>query len=233
MKVVFCVPSLEGPTTPFIESVGASIGPVIGAGWDEGTVEERGCPYISSARATMLRKALDARADVVVFLDYDLSWEPGDLLKLIETDGDVVSGAYRFKQDEERYMGRLCEDDAGKPIGRDDGCVKAEWIPAGFLKVTATAVDRFMHAYPELCFGPRYNLSVDLFNHGAHNGQWWGEDYSFSRRWNEKCGDIWVIPDINLAHNARQKDGSFKPYPGNFHNYLLRQPARTKEAQDA
>ena len=62
MKAVFCVPSLTGPTKPFVDAMANSIGPVIAAGWDEGLVEERGCPYISNARATMLRKALDAKA---------------------------------------------------------------------------------------------------------------------------------------------------------------------------
>lgn len=221
MKAVFCVPSLGGPTAPFIGALEKSIGPVIGAGWDEGTVEERGCPYISAARATMLRKALDARADVIVFLDYDLSWDEGDLLKLIETPGDVVAGTYRFKEDPERYMGRLFEDDRGRPIVREDGCVKAEWIPAGFLKVTALAIDKFMSAYPELMYGPRYAPLVDLFNHGAFNNLWWGEDYAFSRRWNAIGGDIWVIPDLNLRHHKGET-----PYPGNFHQYLLRQPAK-------
>src|SRR4249919_2308531 len=98
-KVVFCVPSLFGPTQPFIDALEKSIGPVIEAGWEEGLVEERGCPYISAARATMLRKALDAKADAIVFLDYDMSWDEGDLLRLIDTPGEVVSGAYRFKVD--------------------------------------------------------------------------------------------------------------------------------------
>lgn len=216
MKVVLCVPSLEGPTTPFIEAVGKSIHAVIEAGWDEGTVEERGCPYISSARATMLRKALDAKADVIVFLDYDLSWDEGDLLKLIETPGEVVSGAYRFKQDKEKYMGRLAEDELGRPIVREDGCVKAEWIPAGFLKITKEAVNHFMGTYPELVFGPRYSPCVDLFNHGAHEGVWWGEDYAFSRRWNACGGDIWVIPDLNITHHSKTA-----AYPGNYHKFLL------------
>lgn len=216
-KAVFCVPSLHGPTVPFIASMEKSIGPVIGAGWDEGLVEERGCPYISHARATMLRKALDAKADVIVFLDYDLSWEEGDLLRLIETPGEVIAGTYRFKQDEENYMGRLFSGEDDRPILRDDGCIKAEWVPAGFLKITTGAVHRIMEAHPELCYGPKYAPLVDLFNHGAHDGLWWGEDYAFSRRWNA-IGDIWVIPDLNLTHHGD------KPYPGNFHEYMLRQP---------
>lgn len=218
-KVVFCVPSLEGPTEPFKAALEAAIHPVIDAGWDEGLVEERGSPYISSARATMLRKALDAKADVVVFLDYDLSWPADGLLRLIETPGEVVAGTYRYKQDEERYMGRLFEDEQGKPIVRDDGCVKSEWIPAGFLKVTTGAIDKMMTAHPELCYGPKYAPFFDLFNHGAHEGLWWGEDYAFSRRWNAMGGEIWTIPDIDLDHHSKTQ-----AYPGNYHQFLLKQP---------
>jgi hypothetical protein len=96
----------------------------------------------------------------------------------------VVSGLYRFKKEPEEYMGSLCTDADGLPV-IDGDRIKAEWAPAGFLKVTKEAVDRFMRAYPQLCYGPRFSLSVDLFNHGAHDGLWWGEDYAFSRRWNE------------------------------------------------
>ncbi len=231
-KVVFCVPSLSGPTPPFIEALERSIGPVIAAGWDEGTVEERGCPYISAARAKMLRQALDAKADAIVFLDYDLSWSEDALLKLIETPGEVVAGTYRFKQDAESYMGRLFADERGRPIVRDDGCVKAEWIPAGFLKITTEAVHKFMGAYPELTYGPRYAPLVDLFNHGAFEGLWWGEDYAFSRRWNAIGGEIWVIPDIDLDHHAKSPDG-WKAYPGNFHQYLLRQPGGSEAKLEA
>lgn len=223
-KVVFCCPVLERPTDAFLAAMECSIQPVIDAGWDEAMVFEVGCPYISAARATMLRKALDAKADVIVFLDYDLSWDADALLKLIETPGEVVTGNYRFKQDKEEYMGRLIAQEDGKPIVRDDGCVKAEWIPAGFLKITSGAVHRFMEAHPELCYGPKYALCVDLFNHGAHDGLWWGEDYAFSRRWAALGGEIWVIPDINLNHHAGENI-----FPGNFHEYLLKQPGGSKE----
>lgn len=218
-KVVFCTPSLSGPTKPYIESMEASIPLITAAGYEEGYAQQIGCPYISAARANMLRAALDAKAHIIVFIDYDLSWDPGDLLKLIETEGDVVAGTYRCKIDDEQYMGTIESDEGGRPIVRADGCISAKLIPAGFLKVTEAAIDAFMGAYPELCYGPRFHQSVDLFNHGVHGRVWWGEDYSFARRWKEKCGDIWIVPDLNLDHHT--KDNVYK---GNFHKYLLRQP---------
>ena len=219
MKVVFATPSLAGPTAPYIAALEHSVPLITVAGWDEAYVQEVGCPYISAARATMTRRALDAGADVIVYLDYDLSWKPRDLLTLLETPGDVVAGTYRFKKDEEEYMGVFKTLSDGRPIVRQDGTIAATRVPAGFLKVTREAINRFMQAYPDLCYGPRFNLSVDLFNHGAHKGVWWGEDYAFCRNWCAAGGEIALIPDLDIDHH-----GSGRAYRGNFHQFLLRQP---------
>lgn len=217
MKVVFCIPTLTRPYQVTLDSLAASLPLIEQAGWDHAMVSEIGNPYIGGARAAMLRKALDAGADVIVFIDHDLSWEPSAMLKLIETKGDVVAGTYRFKTpDELRYMGTVDDNADGTPKVRADGCIKAMRVPAGFLKITKEAVSRFMQAYPHLVYGPAYHPSVDLFNHGAHKGAWWGEDYAFSRNWIDAGGEIWLVPNINLNHHTTQD-----VFPGNFHEYLL------------
>jgi hypothetical protein len=210
---------------PYIKSLEASIPLIKAAGWEEGYAQELGNPYISAARAFMTRKALDAKADVIIYLDYDLSWEPQDLLTLIETPGDVVAGTYRYKQAEEDYMGEIVIGSKyGKshPIGRQDGCLKAIWAPAGFLKITVDCLKRFMKSYPQLCFGEAYRYSVDLFQHGACEGVWYGEDVMFSKRWRECGGDVWIVPNLSLTHWDKEKD-----YPGNLHQYLLRRGEET------
>jgi hypothetical protein len=218
-KVVFCIPTVSKPYQVCLDSLEASVKLITDAGWEEGAVYQIGCPYISAARSMMLRKALDAKATVVVFIDHDLSWRPGDLLKLIETDGDVVAGTYRFKGDPEEYMGAIFPNLEGTPVVREDGCIKAHSVPAGFLKITRLGVNKFINAYPELTYGEKCSPHIDLFNHGVHDHTWYGEDYSFSRRWREKCGDIWLIPDLQLNHHLPTKE-----YPGNFHQFMLRQP---------
>lgn len=172
----------------------------------------------------MLRKALDANADVIVFIDYDVSWKPQDLLTLIETDGDVVAGTYRFKTDDEQYMGTWQTDASGYPRLRADGCFLADRVPAGFLKITKAAVDRFMKAHPELIFGVRYSPTVDLFNHGVIDGVWYGEDYAFSKRWREAGGEIALIPDLDIDHHS-----STTAYRGNLHRFMMRQPGGCME----
>lgn len=232
MKVVVATPSLGDLTEPYKLALAASAPLIEAAGHECLMIREIGNPYISGARATMLRKALDGQADAVVFIDYDLSWAPADLLTLVETDGDAVAGTYRFKKDDEEYMGGWLTDSQGRPQlrvddnGMTDGCFRANRVPAGFLKITKSGVDRFMRAYPELTYGPAYNPSVDLFNHGAIDHVWYGEDYAFSKRWTEKCGDLWLIPNLNITHHSPDK-----AFPGNLHEFMMRQPGGVNDPE--
>lgn len=189
------------------------------AGIEHAAVYDVGNPYISYARAGLLRKALDAKADIIVFIDHDVSWRPRDLLTLIETPGDVVAGTYRYKNDVEEYMGGWFVNEADNTPIVKDGCFKSERVPAGFLKITKEGVDRFMTAYPELIFGTRYNPTIDLFNHGVIDGTWFGEDMAFSKRWTAACEPIVLVPDLSIDHHGKDK-----VYPGNLHQFMLRQP---------
>lgn len=214
MKVVLCVPTITKPYKPFIEALEASVPALEAAGIEHMSVSTVGNPYISAARADMTRKALDAKADVIVYLDHDLSWPPEDLVRLIQTPGDVVAGTYRYKQDEVQYMGAGFSDLAEMVAG-DRKPIRAERVPAGFLKVTKEAVGHFMKSYPELMYGPAYSPGIDLFNHGAKNGVWWGEDYSFCNNWRACGGEVLLIPDLNIAHHTTEK-----AYPGNFFDFM-------------
>ena len=231
-KVVLCVPTVTRPAQPCLDAIAASV-PVLDGICEHFIVNEIGCPYISAARAYMLRKALDVKADVIVFIDHDLSWEPDDLRLLIETPGEVVSGNYRYKRDEEAYMGTIIPAPDGKPIVREDGAILMHSVPAGFLKVTRGAVQAFMRAYPELLYGEPDAYWVDLFNHGAHDGVWWGEDFAFSRRWREQGGKIWCVPQLTITHHAISfKEGHtyYTPYAGNFGLWLAGCPGGSRAA---
>lgn len=220
LKLVICTPTIKRPFDAYLAALEAEVPHLEAAGIEHFAVNEVGSAYISHARCSMLRKAMDVQPDVVVFIDHDMSWTPGSLVKLVQTPGDVVAGTYRYKTAKEEYMGTWRTDDTGVPLTREDGCIRGEWIPAGFLKITDGLVHQMMGAYPDLVYGPRYRPSFDLFNHGAHKGVWYGEDYAFSRRVNEMGGEVWVVPNLDLTHHGA--DG--EAYVGNFHNYLRRQP---------
>jgi hypothetical protein len=218
MKVVLATPTVTRPFDEFLDAVEAAVPALDAAGIEHQMVFEIGSAYISWARANMLQKVEETDADAVVFLDHDLSFPPETLVELIQHPGEVVAGTYRYKKDEEEYMGSWAVGDDSRPSVREDGTIVAHAVPAGFLKITRKAVDRVREAYPELIFGPKKEY-VDLFNHGAHEGLWWGEDFAFSRRWRDLGGEIHLIPDLNITHHL-----SGASFPGNLHKFLLRQP---------
>lgn len=229
-RAVFCTPTHTGPYPAYLASIAASAPLLRESGWGAALAFEFKNAYISVARAVLLRKALNSYADVIVFIDHDVSWEPQDLLRLIETEGDVVAGTYRYKTDEEeRYMGWMDVQEHAIQQ-RADGCFRATHIPAGFMKITRNAVNRFMEAYPHLVYGEKCLPHVDLFNHGAEKGIWWGEDYAFSQHWLNIGGDIWLIPDLNLTHNDIERDGTAKAYPGNFADFVRRKNFKVRKA---
>lgn len=228
MHVILCTPTLSRPDPACVAALEASVPALDAAGIEHGAVYKVGCPYISHARAEMLRQAMDTKADTVVFIDHDLSWRPEDIVKLIQTEGDVVAGTYRYKKTEVEYMATWICDGEGRPMVRaSDGAIRADRVPAGFLKVTRDAVRRFMRGYPELIYGDPEKPSVDLFNHGAHEGVWWGEDYAFSRRWRQLGGEIWLVPDLNLTHHGKNDE----IFQGNLHEWLLRLPGGSKNGE--
>lgn len=218
-KVILCVPTITRPYQVTLDSIAASVPVLEAAGWEHGIVHEIGCPYISHARSNLLRKALSAGATDIIFIDHDLSWQPDALLRLLEVPDEVVAGTYRFKKEPEEYMGSHFSYSNGVPMCREDGLVDMHSIPAGFLKITKSGVNRFIKAYPELCYGEAHSPHIDLFNHGAHEGVWYGEDYAFARRWREKCGKIWLIPNLQIDHHTPTAS-----FPGHYSNYLRRQP---------
>src|SRR5688500_15044072 len=101
LKIAIATPTVIRPFDPYLEALKDSVPALDEAGIDHCTVYEIGCPYISAARAKMLRKALDAKADAIIFIDHDLSWKPEDLVRLILTEGDVVCATYRYRTSRE------------------------------------------------------------------------------------------------------------------------------------
>jgi hypothetical protein len=228
VKIVFCTPTLTKPLPAYQAALEASLPLLKEHGIEHSVSLEIGCPYISSAMATCVRKALDTMPDAMILLDDDMSWTPESLLKLILCDRDVVAGTYRYRKDEVEYMGCLNTLPDGTPqgsMGKLGALIDAKWLPTGFMKITANAVNKFMKAYPHLNCGPAYHPTPDLFNHGAHEGVWYGQDYAFCRNYAAIPGEkVWLMPDLDITHNGR--DG--KVYPGNYHQYLLQRPGGIK-----
>lgn len=213
MRVLFATPSYRGITyAPFLDSLEATTALLAEHGHQTEFYLLTGCCYVQTARNQIVKHFLDSDADVLFFLDDDISWPAGAALKLIETPGEVVAGIYPLKSEPLGFPVVIHTTPEDAPVQRADGCVAAAAVPTGFLCIHRSALERMIAAYP----GQRYVCDesgemYDLFPQGVHQGRWVGEDFAFCRLWREIGGEMWVQCNISFTHAGRH---------GNFMRYL-------------
>lgn len=181
--------------------------------------------YVQAARNELVRKFMESGADMLFFLDDDVSWKAEDALQLIEMDDDVVAGIYPKKTDVPDYPVVIHTYPVTHyPVVRQDGCIAATGLPTGFLRISRSVIERLQEAYPGQRYedydnGKKVGENYDLFPQGVSNGRWYGEDFAFCNLWAAIGGTMWVVPDIDLTHHSKDR-----AYPGNYHRFLLEQP---------
>lgn len=118
--------------------------------------------------------------DVMVFIDSDLGWDAGGIVKLIETPGEIVGGVYPYK------------DSSGKfpfwPVPTSGPVGEVEAIPGGFMKITRKAA-LALHADTKF-----------PFRHLVEDGVEYGEDVSFCMRARRLGIHVYARMDISFCH---------------------------------
>ena len=183
-----------------------------------------GDPYIQKARNKLVKQFLASNCDTLFFVADDLRYTAKDMLRVIETPGRVVVGAYSKHVEPANYPVKIYVDSNKRAVTRRDGCVSAMLVQTGFMRIDRIVFEKIAKAHPELEYygiknGKKVGAAHDFFPQGVHNHTWLGEDYAFCKLWLGLGGKIWIVPDLNLTHYLKGKG-----YPGNFHNYLKQLP---------
>lgn len=187
-----------------------------------------GNPYIQKARNDLVKQFLGSCCDTFFFVADDLEYAAEDMLRLVETPGDVVSGVYSQHCNPPKYPVCVFTDKSGIPVVRGDGAVSAKWVQTGFLRIQRGVFEKIAKANPKLVYfgmknGKKINVACDFFPQGVYNHTWIGEDYAFCDLWRRIGGKIWVVPDIDFIHYSEGCG-----FPGNYHEYLMRLPGGCK-----
>lgn len=178
---------------------------------------------IHMARNFLVQRFLDSGCTDLFFIDADMAWEPGALIRMIEHPVDFVLGLYRLKHPQEKYTYFAQTTD----LQRDPhhGLIPIDAGPFGFVRLKRIVIERMIEALPPKELGgwtyepmqPQYPMPV-LFNFVTrkdgttgmmHNA---GEDMDFCMKWGEMGGQVWLDPDLTLHHIGKIK------YSSNFWN---------------
>ena len=96
-----------------------------------------------------------------------------------------------------------------KQIAIENGVIKLHDGATGFMMIMREAIDKMIAAYPDLKYNNDLNTPPDLQDFfyaffdtmiDPKDRRYLSEDYTFSRRWQDIGGDIWLDPTISLNH---------------------------------
>ena len=183
--------------------------------------DEVGNGLIADARALIVAQFLASDADHLVFVDWDVIWEAGALVRLVDYPVDFVAGIYPKRQDPISFA--VSWDTSKEQLITDEnGLLEVKGVPAGFMRCSREMLQEMSDHYSDLAFycdrAPN-ETAIGLFS------DYWldnpdgprlklGEDYAFCRRWTDMGGKIFIDPLIDMGHVGN------KTFEGNLGNWL-------------
>jgi len=96
-----------------------------------------------------------------------------------------------------------------KQIAIEDGLIRLHDGATGFMMIKREVINKMIEAYPDLKYNNDLNTPPELNPHfyaffdtmiDPKDKRYLSEDYTFSRRWQDIGGEIWLDPSISLNH---------------------------------
>ena len=179
--------------------------------------DECGHALIGDCRGIIVANFLASDADTLVFVDSDVCWEAGGLVKLVNHPVDMVAGIYRHRKDPETYPVSWLLDRDELQADPATGLLEVEAVPAGFVKMSRKMLERMVGQYTDTEFlaeqapDSKAWALFDPYRVGKHK---MGEDYAFCRRWKDIGGKVWIDPEIRMGHIG------YKTFDGHLGDWL-------------
>ncbi len=173
------------------------------------------CSVPATGRNALVQQFMESDCDRLVFVDSDISFPVGSLLKIAAQPAEFVGGCYRFKTEKEQYpIGWI--QDRDELWSDERGLIEVATLPTGFLALSRSVFEKFKAHYTgrecNHMGHPMYGYFQMVFKDGAM----YSEDTYFCKEWREMGGQVFLDPDIKLAH----WDHKYVPYTSHIGGWL-------------
>lgn len=184
-------------------------------------IDDLGNAMIADCRAQIVADFMGSDCTDLIFIDSDVMWGKGDLLKLLEYPVEFVAAVYPQRKDPINYCVRWLEDRKELWADPETGLLEVDGVPAGCMRLSRSVIEKMIDVYPETefwCQRVPNEKAWDLF--GGYRSKdnpriKFGEDYSFCRRWRDIGGQIWIDPRMKMGHVG------FKTFVGSIGEWLI------------
>lgn len=227
--IIVAVPAYTGSiTVETAESLQAELYAAHKAGIKLVVQFSQGDPIIHRARNLMVREFLKTGCDDMIFVDSDVGFPMGTLLKLASHPVDLVGAVYPKRKDPLEFPVRWLKENRMLYPDPDTGLLEVEGFASGCMRMSRKLLETMVDKNQDLAY---YNhdggMSYSLFDFERHKKIMFGEDITFCRR-ARACGfKAWIDPTIDMTHTG------YKRFDGNVGNWLLSRPEAFTNQQEA
>lgn len=162
---------------------------------------------ISTARNLLLAEFLASDCEDIVFIDHDINWKPGDLVKLIDYPVEFVGAVPPYRGEPSGFPVRWDANQKYLVSDPTTGLLKVAGIPFGFVRLKRSAVERMVKEYHYLEYDHPHapnGVAWRLFSFELYDRSDWSEDMVFCRRWIEIGGTVWIDPMVKFSHTGEK-----------------------------
>lgn len=226
-KIMICVPTYSGKldvnTVVAIANANQEVAPL---GWQTVLVTRALDSILPRCRDVMVSQFWYSDCTDMLFVDSDISWEPGAFLRLMSHPVEMVGGVYRGRGDPPQYC--VCAINDG-PLGNINiqypaGIGEVRGLGTGFLRITRAAIERIIRHLPEnhwyhddvttpgLRIHHFFNFTFDFDQDPGMRLR--SEDYAFCDLFRAAGGKVWADVKLTLHHAGSAT------FTGNFEEHL-------------
>jgi len=175
-----------------------------------------GCSHPAMGRNQLAQQFMDSEAERLIFLDSDVTFDPGSIVKIAQYPVDFVGGAYRFKMKDENYpVGWISPDVQPFLQANEYNLLEVSTLPGGFLSLSKKVFETLKAKHPDREY-EHFGKKAHCYFQMPFEGQLYGEDSFFCKEWRECGGKVFLDPEISFTH----WDFSPVPYKGHIGNWL-------------
>lgn len=204
------------------------------AGCATAHMQRGGDCFVSKVRNKMVTDFLTQFPDCqnFFFLDDDIGWPALKVLEFLNRPEDIVCGIYPKKSDEIDFPVELAYDENTGLLIERDGLMEAWVVPTGFMRIKRHVLEKMADkfgTFKDIDLENGVGVVKDYYNifecgpAPSANMLFWGEDYTFCKKWLAMGGSIWIDPNMEFTHRGNKK------WTDNMFNHIgmLREKALT------
>lgn len=183
-----------------------------------------GCSHPAKGRNQLVQHFYQSGFDRMFFLDSDICWTPGDLVKICHLPAPFIGGCYRHKHADkpESYPITWLPDPDRKGLWSNHlGLIEVAHLPGGFLSLDKSVFETIRTKNPEKYFEDWGQKFYCFFEMRYEPGEGlWGEDTKFCEDYRRAGGKVFLEPSLTLTHL------NFDPvsFEGNIAKWLRGRP---------